>query len=75
VAAFEPEASRPFVASRVEQAYDLTGFEVDGGNIASLKTVASKTGPGEVILPGRPPVFARHDMVYLMGKQHIFLVD
>jgi hypothetical protein len=75
LAVFEAEVTRPFVLSRVEQAYDLTGLDVDGGNVASLETVARKTGPSKVVLPALTAVFARHDMVYLMREQCVFLVD
>jgi hypothetical protein len=74
-AAVEPEVPRPFIRSRVEQRDDLTSFDVDRGNVASLKIVASKTAPGEVSLPGLTAVFAGHDMVYLMREQRVILVD
>jgi len=75
VALFEPKVPGPIILSRIEKRLDLTGFDVDGHNIASLETIAREAGPGKVGLASLAAVFACHDMVYLVGEQCVFLVD
>src|SRR5437899_10939550 len=58
----------PFVATRVEQRYNLPGFGINASNIRPLVVIARQTGQTKVTGPCTAPVLFCNNMVYRKGK-------
>ena len=71
----QTEVLSPLVQSRVEEAHDLSGLNVNGGDIAPLQEIAQIARPGEIVLVSRPAMLLRDDVIRLVGEVRIFLVD
>jgi hypothetical protein len=53
----------------------LTGFRIDGSDVASLPGVAPEAGISEVLNLGASAVLPADDVVYLMGKVSVVLMQ
>ena len=65
----------PPILTRIEQPHDATGMGIEGSDIRALVPITEQARKSQILYCGRPAVFAADDMVDLVQKPCILLVD
>lgn len=74
-AGVKPEMICPLIATRIEQQDRISGRRIDRSDVAAFIAVAEDAGVCQVLKIGGTTVLAAHDVIDLMRKTDIVLVD